>query len=67
MFSWHDLLLLLVFLLRGSFVTAFDTDFGSFLGGLGLVLNALECSFFLNLAETLRRYAGGGFIGFGLC
>ena len=41
--------------------------FGVLLGGLGLVLNALECSFFLNLVETLRRYAGPGFIGFGLC
>ena len=42
-------------------------SFGMLLDGLGLVLNALEFSFFLNLAETLRRYAGRGFIGFGLC
>jgi hypothetical protein len=36
------------------------------LGGLGLVLNALECCFVLNLAETLRRYACPYFMGFGL-
>ena len=36
--------------------------FGVLLGGLGLVLNVLECSFFLNLVETLRRYAGRGFM-----
>ena len=41
--------------------------FGVLLGGLGLFLNALESSFVLNLAETLRRYAGRGCMGSGLC
>ena len=32
------------------------------LGGPGLLLCSLVCCFVLNVAETLRRYAGRGFM-----